>query len=113
MIDGAQVAYYDDNGKIFAAMVRGNPEVKLGLSDNHFVLTFGPHSDVQRSKLFFTSCKAEELNAFAALATASKGPEDLKALSQPGAAHWKTIETVGQIAPNSNEPYVVDTIGFP
>ncbi|MDB6059025.1 MAG: putative heme-binding protein [Verrucomicrobiales bacterium] len=109
----SQIAYYEDNGQLFAAMATGNPEVKLGVSENHFVLTFGPHSGVQRSKLFFTSCKADDLNAFAALVNASKAPEDLKALSRPGPAHWKTIETVGQVAPPSNEPYVVDTIAVP
>ncbi len=112
MLEGLQIAYYEDGGKVFAAAVRGAPEVKLGVSDNHFVVMFGPHDQKQLSKVFFTQCDLAGLDSFATLVKASANPEDLTALSKPGPSHWKTLNTVGEIAP-STEPYVVDTIPVP
>jgi hypothetical protein len=112
MLEGFQIAYYEDGAKIFAAAVRGAPEAQLGISDNHLVVTFGPHSQKQISKLFFTTCDTDGLNAFAELVKASSAPEDLTQLSKPGPARWRSVFTTGEVS-TASDPYVVDTISVP
>ncbi|MGZ4962916.1 MAG: hypothetical protein ACXWC8_10215 [Limisphaerales bacterium] len=112
MQEGLQIAYYEDGGTVFATAVRGAPEVKLGVSDNHLVVTFGPRDQKQLSKVFLTKCDLAGLDSFSALVKGSAVPEDLTALSKPGPSRWKTLNTVGEIAP-STEAYVVDTITVP
>jgi len=112
MLEGLQIAYYNDAEKVFAVAVQGAPEVKLGVSDNHLVVTFGLHHEKQLSKVFFTTCDLKGLDSFAALVKASAAPEDLMSLSKPGQSRWKTLTTVGEIA-SPTQPYVVDTITVP
>jgi glucose/arabinose dehydrogenase len=112
MLDGLQIAYFDDGGKIVALAVRGSEDVKLGISGDRLVLAFGAHSQKQLSKLFFTKCDANGLDAFAALVHASAAPEDLTQLSKPGPAHWRGVFTVGEVS-TANDAYVVDTISVP
>lgn len=111
-LDGLQIAYFENAGKVFAAAIVGEGDVQIGTSENHLVAIFGPHTGPLHAKLFFTTCDLKGLDAFATLVKASGSPEDLTLLSKPGPAHWRSVFTKGEIAPDT-DPYVVDTISVP
>ena len=111
-LDGLQIAYFDNAGKIFAVAVRGDAAAQIGTSENHLVAIFGEHTGRQHAKLFFTTCDAKGLDAFAELVKASAAPENLTQLSQPGPTRWRSVFTSGEVVPET-DPYVVDTISVP
>jgi hypothetical protein len=81
-IGGLQIALYENGGKTFAAAVRG-AGVAIKVNGDHLVLIFSTHTGSQSAKLYFTTCDADGVVAFANFVVASTGAEDLTVLAKP------------------------------
>ncbi len=111
--DGLSLVKIDQGGRVLAFAAVGGAARALSAKDGSVDVTFPPRTQPLRAKLLIWSGPREKVAGFEKYAAASVAPEDVSALSRPGAPHWlPAITNAGQVGFPA-DGFAVDTILVP